>query len=102
MLGYIYLKYLQSGPKFEPSISNDMWPHVSRSKVGLHVQFFWLRTWIIYIYISYVEIFTHFRYSKVLEYTISWLLSESNMIHPEYYFLPNNEPKLKYCLEDNL
>ena len=31
---YIYLKYLQSGPKCDPSISNNMWPHVFRYKVG--------------------------------------------------------------------
>ena len=30
-----YLKYLQSGPKFEPNISNDRGPHVFRSKVVL-------------------------------------------------------------------
>ena len=32
----IYLKYLQWGPRFEPSISNNMWPHVFRSEFWSH------------------------------------------------------------------
>ena len=51
-----YFKYLQSGRKFKPSISNDMWPNVSRSKVRSYFIYFWLCTWIIFCFFSYVEI----------------------------------------------
>ena len=33
-----------------------------------------------------------------LESTVSLFLSESNQLHPGYYFLPNNEKNLKYYL----
>ena len=32
-----YLKYIKSRPKFGPIISNNMWPNVFRSEVGLYV-----------------------------------------------------------------
>ena len=32
----IYFKYLNSGPKFEPKISNDMGPHICISLFGLY------------------------------------------------------------------
>ena len=33
-------KYLQSGTKFEHSISNNTWPHIFRSEAGLYFTFF--------------------------------------------------------------
>ena len=45
-----YLKYLQSGPKFELIMSNDMWPHVSRYEVGSYFSYF-LVTYLAHIYI---------------------------------------------------
>ena len=52
-----YLKYLQSGRKFELGISNDMWLHVFRSKFGSYI-FIFLFTCLDYIlFLSYVTIF---------------------------------------------
>ena len=56
----IYLKHvksLQSGRKIEFSISNDMWPHVFRSEVGLYIFIFWLHTCFILCFLLYVVIF---------------------------------------------
>ena len=57
---YIYLKYhkyLQSGQKVEPRISNNMWSHVFRYKVGSFLPCF-LVTQLDYIYfLLYMAIF---------------------------------------------
>ena len=81
----IYLKYiksLQSGWKFEPSISNDVWPHVFRSEVGLYFPYFWLRIWLIFCFFLYVTIFHLLRrregigiYCKLITYWIESNLS---------------------------
>ena len=43
-----YSKYLQYGPKFDPSISNYMWPHVSDTKSDHNIHVLQMRTWIIF------------------------------------------------------
>ena len=56
---FIYLnhiKSLQSGRKFEPSISNDMLPHFSDPNLDHTFYIFWLHTWIIFLFFSYVTI----------------------------------------------
>ena len=70
-----------------------------------------IRSWIILsMFFSYIlgfysvssclrKFYAYFEYKKVLGFTVSWLPIESNQLQQEYYFLPNNEPNLKYCLE---
>ena len=50
-----YLKYLQSGRKFELSISNDMWSYFFRYKAGSFI-FIFSVTFLVYIFFSYVSI----------------------------------------------
>ena len=41
----------------KPSISNNIWPHISDLKLDHIIYLFWLRTWLIFCFFSYVEIF---------------------------------------------
>ena len=84
MLKSIYLKYLKSllnRQKSEPSISNDMWPHVFGSEVRSHFICF-LITYLAYIYFSshFWQLSTYFKYGKVLESTVSWFLIKPNRL----------------------
>ena len=98
-----YIKSLLCGTKFVYNISNNVWPHVFRSEIGLYVQCFYdyvLGLYFVYYFV--LQFSTNFNNRKVLESTISLFLSESNHLHPEYYFPPNNKPDSKYILEKYL
>ena len=86
-----YPKYLKYEPKFELSISNDMWSYVFRSEVVSYLSFF-LVTYLDYIFFSSIRKFsTYFEYGNLLESTISWLTIESNGPEQEYYLPPNTK-----------
>ena len=52
-----YLKYIESNRTFELSISNEMWQYVFRSVVRSYIfTFYWVRTWFIFCFFSYVAI----------------------------------------------
>ena len=54
----------------------------------------------LYFVSSYMwKLSTYFEYGEVFEYTISWLIFESNKLHQEYDSPPNNKPNPKYYLE---
>ena len=98
----MYLKHIRSiqyGRKFKPSISNDIWPHILISEVGLYFPWFWLLTWLIYFYSHLWQFFTYSKDRKALEYTVSWSPIGLSQIQLYYYLSTVKEPKYKYYLE---
>ena len=69
-----------------------------RSRIILSIFFGYV---LVLYYVSYciLKMSTYFEYGNVLEFTVSWFLSESNRLQTEYYFPPNSEPNPKYYLE---
>ena len=88
----MYLKYIkspQSGQKFEPRISNDMWPHFSDTKLDHTFHVFGYVLFLYFVSYCMWQLSTYVEYGKVLEYTVSWLPIKSNRLQTEYCFLPN-------------
>ena len=80
---YIYLKSVHSRPKFEPTTSNNTWPHVLISLFRFICSMFFGYLIGLYIF-SYPMwwFYTYFKYSKYLEPTVSLFLNKSNKLHP--------------------
>ena len=95
----IYLKSIHYGPKYEPSISNDMWPHVFIYFFGFLCSMFFGYLLGLYIFSSRIwQLTTYFGKGELLESTVIWFLSEPNRLQPGYYFLPNNNNKPEILL----
>ena len=70
--------------KIVPSISNNMWPHVFRSKVGSYFPYFLVMNLYIIFSSHMWQLYTYFGDRKVLEYTVCWFPIETNQLQPEY------------------
>ena len=85
-----YLKFIQSGRRFELRISNDMWPHVFRSKVVLYIFIFFV-TYLVYIFFSSYVAIVHLLWRRLCvgiycKLINDWIqLTRARILFPAHY-----------------